>query len=147
MTGHIPGVSGGADNSNPRVGTLLDGLRQRVRQVALFKVAACRDVDNANLVFVRMSEHPLEPALDLIFADAPRAANLHQHEAGLRGYAAIKTAGECAASGGDYRSHHAVPTGDVGSFQRSRIAGARKDALVSANAIARLRQIGMTIES
>ena len=82
-----------------------------------------------------MLERPLEPFLDLRFADATGAANLNQHHTGIRRDAAIKPTGEATVAGRHDRSHHPMPTGNVVCFQRSPVAFRRKDAVIRDDAI------------
>src|SRR5215831_4497599 len=92
-------------------------------------------------------EDPLKSALNLFFRYSAGAANLHQHQIRIGCDAAIKAFAEPAVAGGNHRSHHAVPTRDVVGVERSLVAFLGKDAVVSEHAIARLGQIGMTIEA
>src|SRR5947209_44503 len=121
MAREVAAVSNRTHNGQSLAHATLNGLRQRIGEIAFVEVAARRDINDANLVLFVMGQNPFEPALNLIFSDATGAANLYQHEISFRSDAAIKAAGQSAIAGGDHRSHHSMPARDIIGFQQSLV--------------------------
>jgi len=103
MARNVSRVAHGTNNGQRRQRAALDRLRERVRQVTLFEIAACRDVRHANFEFIRVCEDPLETFLNMAFGDAAGAADLHQRQFRVRRDSAIEAAGQFAIPGRDKR--------------------------------------------
>src|SRR5258707_110819 len=98
MTRNVARISDRADHGPPGARTTLNRLRQRISKIALFKVAAGRDIDHANLMFFHVGQDPFEPLLNLVLTDPAGAANLDQYDVSVRSDAAIEAIRECAVS-------------------------------------------------
>jgi hypothetical protein len=109
MTGRVSGIADGADDDESFLHGSLDELRERVVKIRLIFVAARRDVDDADAVFLPVLHDPLEPAHDVALGDAATLAHLNGDDACVRRDAAKEAARESAVSGGHDRGHHAVP--------------------------------------
>src|SRR5438034_1063148 len=100
MSRNVSRISYGADNGQAGARATFDRLTERIRQVTFLKVSARRNINDANLKFRGVIEHPLQTFLDLCLADSTRAADFHQHQLRVRRDPAIEAAGEFAVTGG-----------------------------------------------
>src|SRR5215471_12097761 len=98
MPRHAARVANCADHSQAFKGALLNSLRQLVCEIALLKIAAGRNVHDANVVFITMVQDPYEATPNLIFRNATRQSDLNEHEICVRGDAAINTFGKRATA-------------------------------------------------
>src|SRR5215213_1533448 len=93
-------------------------LAKRIVQVGLFEISARGDVDDANSVLIFVPVNPTQSRFDIAFRNTPGLPDLDEHNVRFRSNASVKTIREMAVSGGNDGSHHAMPTGDVGRFQK-----------------------------
>src|SRR5204863_9291851 len=73
--------------------------------------------------------------------------NLHQSQIGIGCDSAIQAVRQSAAAGGNDRSHHAVPAGDVVCVERSIVTFSSKDAVIGNDPVARLSQVLMRVKA
>ena len=122
-------------------------MRQGVGEIALLEVTARRNIDDANVVLVFVFQSPFEATPYFVFTDSASQPNLHQSQIRIGGDSAIQAVRQCAAAGGNDRSHHAMPTGDIVCVERSIVAFSRKDAVIGNDPVARLSQVLMRVKA
>ena len=66
-------------------------FRQRVVEIALFIIAACGNVHDANIVFLSIRKHPLESLLNIFFGYPTGAGELYQNDIRIGRKAAIES--------------------------------------------------------
>src|SRR2546429_6066726 len=101
MARNMSRVANGTKDGQPGERAALNRLRQRVRQITFFEIAASRNIDDANPIFRGVIEHPLQALLNLRFTDSSRVADFHQHDVRVRSDPAIEPSVELAVAGGD----------------------------------------------
>ena len=126
---------------------LLRRLRQAVGQVRGLVVAPAAHVHDADPVALALAHHPLQAAPDVVVGDAPRAPALDEHEARLRGQAAVEAVRQAAVPAGHHRGHHAVPARGVRRLEVRAARPAARDVDVADDAVLRLHEVGVGVEA
>src|SRR2546427_3277709 len=101
MTRRHPGITNRAHPDQSFAHRAFDSLAQRILQVRLFEITTRGDVDDANVVFLSVLNHPLQTTINVPLRDTASFADLHEHNFAIRRDAPIEAARAITVSSRD----------------------------------------------